>query len=142
MSWRGAQDVKIAIVIDPELPLGYLTNTVGAMAIGIGAALPSLGGVLLTDNRQFEIMNSADRPVPILKAKPEKMSELLRKLEDRPEEAIVVIFPAFARELHTFNDYEEIFPTRDLLNEKIDGIAIAGPTKWVKSVTGSFGLIR
>lgn len=33
-------DSRLAIVVNPELPVGLLANTVGAIGIGLGARLP------------------------------------------------------------------------------------------------------
>jgi hypothetical protein len=54
----------------------------------------------------------------------------------------VVPFPAFARSLHAYAEYEAAFPGRDLGEEAIDGLGLAGPAKWVKSLTGSLKLLR
>ena len=51
-------------------------------------------------------------------------------------------FPAFARSLHLYADYEAAFPDRDLSEETIDGLGLAGPAKWVRSLTGSLKLLR
>jgi hypothetical protein len=48
----------------------------------------------------------------------------------------------FARALHDYADYESAFPTRDLSGEAIDGLGLAGPSKWVRSLTGSLRLLR
>ena len=70
------------------------------------------------------------------------MSMLLEKGVSRPDGAILVAFPAFARSLHSFADYEKEFPSRTLTSEKIDGIGICGASKWVRSLTGSLKLLR
>ncbi len=142
MSLHGDGDHRLAIIVDPALPLGFLANTVGAIAVGIGAAEPGLGGVRLKDDSGFTILNSADRPMPILQADEDTMRMLLETSASRPDGAILVAFPAFARSLHSFADYEKEFPSRTLIAEKIDGLGICGPSKWVKSLTGSLKLLR
>ena len=133
---------RIAIIVDPTLPLGFLANTVATIAVGIGAAQPIFGNTVLTDAAGRSIHNSANRPVPILQATPEVIRSLLLKALPAPGEARVVAFPEFARSLHAFADYQEQFPTRDLASEAIVGLGIAGPEKWVKSLTGSLKLLR
>ena len=80
--------------------------------------------------------------MPILQADAAAIKSLLRKAADRPDGAILVAFPAFARSMHGFADYEATVPTRNLNGEKIDGIGLCGPTKWVRSLTGSLKLLR
>ena len=139
---RGEGDVRIAIVVAPDLPPGLLANTVGAVGIGIGAAMPGLGRVTLEDAAGASILASADRPVPILSAGERAMRALLVRSADRPADATVVAFPAFARALHAFTDYAARVPECALSEVKIDGIGLVGPTKWVRSLTGSLKLLR
>ncbi len=72
-------DHRIASIVDPTLPLGFLANTVATVAVGIGAAQPIFGNTVLTDAAGRSIHNSADRPVPILQAPPEVIRSLLLK---------------------------------------------------------------
>ena len=142
MSLRGTERINLAIIVDPRLSLGFVANTVGVIAIGLGAGQPGLGGLVLTDRGGTSFLTSADRPVPILEADAAAMTSLLGKAADMPDTAILVAFPAFARSMHSFADYEAAVPTRDLIGEKIDGIGLCGPTKWVRSLTGSLKLLR
>lgn len=136
------QDIRLAIVVDPNLPLGILSNTVAAISVGIGAALPELGARRLTDIRQNTIDISSNRPVPILQADPATIRLLMLKALAEPDERAIVPFPSFARSLHDYADYAAAFPKRNLEEEAIDGLGIAGPAKWVKSLTGSLKLLR
>lgn len=135
-------DKRIAIVVDPGLPLGLLANTVATIAVGLGAADPAFGNTTLIDREGRQVKNSADRPVPILQAPAEAIRALMLKAVPPPEGGVVVPFPAFARGLHAFADYRAQFPTVDLAAETIEGLGIAGPSKWVKSLTGSLKLLR
>ncbi len=137
-----SEDWRVAIVVDPSLTLGELANTVAVLGIGLGAAHPMLAGARLTDGqgRQFSI--SANRPVPVLQANPDMLAVLLLKAVPAPDGAIVAPFPRFARQLHDYRDYEAAVPERDLAAEIIDGVGLAGPSKWVRSLTGSLKLLR
>jgi Protein of unknown function (DUF2000) len=134
-----ATDKRIAIVVDPSLAIGLIANTVATIA---GAAEPAFGNVTLTDAAGRLIKNSADRPVPILQAPAEAiLATLLRALPTREGE-IVVPFPQFARSLHDFAAYQAQLAQRDLAAETIEGLGLAGPEQWVKSLTGSLKLLR
>ena len=135
-------DLCIAIIVNPALPLGLIANTVGAISIGLGAHRPELGASLLTDRQGRSIHVSANRPVPILQAGGDTIAALLLTALAHPSRGTVVPFPAFARALHAYADYEASFPDRDLADEAIDGLGLAGPRKWVKSLTGSLKLLR
>jgi len=134
--------LRIAVIVDPSLPIGLLANTVATLSVGIGAAETRFGNTVLTDAAGRAFRNSADRPVPILQATPEVMGALLLKAQPVPEGGFIVPFPRFARALHAFADYQAEFPQRDLATEVLDGLALAGPEKWVKSLTGNLKLLR
>lgn len=138
----GTDAEKIAIIVDPDLPVGLLANTVAVIAIGIGAVKPGFGGTKLTDSGGRSILNSANRPVPILQAPPSHMSELLRAALPAPEHSVVVAFPQFARSLHEFENYRRQFRTKSLGAERIEGLGLAGPERWVRSLTSSIKLLR
>lgn len=135
-------DIRIAIVVDPGLPAGLLANTVGAVAVGLGARVPALAGSRLADRDGRAIDVSANRPVPVLQAPAEAIRALMLKALAQPGERAVVPFPAFARGLHVFADYAAALPERDLGAETIDGLGLAGPERWVRSLTGAFKLLR
>jgi hypothetical protein len=137
-----SEDWRIAIVVDPSLTLGELANTVAVLGIGLGSACPWLAGARLIDGRGRQFHVSANRPVPVLQANAASLSALLLKALPPPESAIVVPFPRFARQLHDYRDYEAAVPERDLASEIIDGIGLAGSSKWVRSLTGSLKLLR
>lgn len=137
-----ALDKRIAIVVNPSLPLGLIANTVATIGIGIGAVEIEFGATVLTDAAGRTITTSANRPVPILQASNDAIRALLLKTLPSPEGALVVPFPKFARSLNVFSEYLDEFRKRDLSVEEIDGVGISGPEKWVKSLTGSLKLLR
>lgn len=135
-------DVRVAIVIDPALPPGLVANTAGAIGIGLGAAMPALAAVRLQDaaGRRFAVGSTL--PVPILKADEAALRALLLRAFPVPEGAVLVPFPRFARAIHDFASYRDAVPLRDLADEPLEGIGLAGPTAWVRSLTGSLPLLR
>ncbi|HEX6958790.1 MAG TPA: DUF2000 domain-containing protein [Ferrovibrio sp.] len=135
-------DIRIAVIVDPSLGLGFLANTVGVIAVGLGAVMPALGNTTLIDARRRVVKNSADRPLPVLQASAERIGEVLLKALPAPDGAAIVPFPAFARALHSFEEYRARFPQCDLAAERIDGLGLAGPAKWIRSLTGSLKLLR
>lgn len=137
------EDFRIAIIVNPALPLGFIANTACAIGIGLGARQTKLAAQCLgdADNRTIDI--SSRLPVPILQADGETIrAVLLKALDRREQDAAIVPFPAFARSLHDYADYEATFSAHRLAEEEIDGLGIVGPAKWVKSLTGSLKLLR
>jgi len=137
-----SEDWRVAVIVEPELSAGELANTVAVLSIGLGAAAPALAGVQLTDQAGRIFHVSAKKPVPVLQAAAADLRSLLLRALPAPEGALVVPFPRFARALHVYADYETSMPERDLSSEIIDGVGLAGPTKWIRSLTGSLKLFR
>nr|WP_321525352.1 DUF2000 domain-containing protein [uncultured Cohaesibacter sp.] len=136
-------DLRLAIVINPDMPVGLIANTASAIAIGLGARQPLLAGRSLADQAGRSVDVSSCLPVPILQATQETMAALLLKaLGSHDDAGAVVPFPAFARSMHDYADYEKAFPDRDLSDELIDGLGLVGRTKWIRSLTGSLKLLR
>jgi Protein of unknown function (DUF2000) len=135
-------DKRIVIVVDPSLAIGLIANTVATIAVGLGAVEPALGNATLTDAAGRLIKTSANRPVPILQAPAEAIRATLLEALPTREGEIVVPFPQFARNLHDFAAYQAQLAARDLATETIEGLGLAGPEKWVKSLTGSLKLLR
>jgi hypothetical protein len=135
-------DKRIVIVVDPSLAIGLIANTVATIAVGLGAVEPALGNATLTDAAGRLIKTSANRPVPILQAPAEAIRATLLEALPTREGEIVVPFPQFARSLHDFAAYQAQLAARDLATETIEGLGLAGPEKWVKSLTGSLKLLR
>ena len=134
-------DLRIAIVVNPNLALGALANTASAISVGIGAKMPEFGNRQLSDTEGRTIDISSNHPVPMLQANEAELTALLLKATSNAEGAIVP-FPCFARSLHAYSDYEAQFPERNLAVEPLDGLGLAGPAKWVRSLTGSLKLLR
>lgn len=134
-------ELSVAIILRPDLTTGILTNTAAAISIGLGSRLPVLGNQQLVDADGHAIWISSNKPVPILQADQPTLASLLHKARTT-EHGTVVPFPAFARKLHAFEDYQVQFPERQLANEALDGLGLGGPPKWVKSLTGALKLLR
>lgn len=139
---KGAGDLRLAIVLWPGLATGLLANTAATIAAGLGAAQPGLGNVTLRDRDGLSTTNSADRPIPILQADPADMRAILEKIHKTPEGLTVVVFPEFARRLHSFVEYEAEMQKRALSEGPLDGIGLCGPAQRVKSLTGALKLLR
>jgi len=135
-------DIRVAIVLDPSLPPGLLANTAAAIGIGLGAVITSLGGVVLADAAGRPFAVGSTRPVPILRANEAGLAALFQRAAPAPAGAALVPFPRFARAMHDFADYAAAVPARDLAQEPLDGLGLAGPTAWVRSLTGSLPLLR
>ncbi|WP_413651907.1 DUF2000 domain-containing protein [Pantoea sp. B65] len=135
-------DYRVAIVVNPDLSAGYSANTVATLSAGLGARFPLLLGGKLNDAAGLEIDVSSKLPIAVLQASSETLQQLLAKSAGSSGMQSVVVFPAFARQMHDFNGYAQQFSQRQLAQEPLDGIALCGPAQWVKSLTGALKLLR
>lgn len=141
-SLRGGGDIRIAVIVDPELSLGLLANTVAVIAAGLGAIHPGIGRVQITDAQGKSYWNSADRPIAVLQADGAALNEIFLRSADAPDDSAIVVFPAFARSIHSFEEYSAAAVERTISAERIEGIGIIGPGRWVRSLTGALKLLR
>lgn len=138
---RGQGDLHLVVVVDPDQAPGLLANTVATICVGLGAMHPGLGCTELRDATGTAIRASADRPVPVLQADDNVMHALLARATSLSN-VTVIAFPTFARSLHSFMDYEAEFQVRALSDQRIEGVGLCGPSKVVRSLTGSLKLLR
>lgn len=137
-----APPFRIALVVIPSLPPGLLGNLVAVITVGLGAAVPTLGGHPLSDAGGFAMRSSADRPVPVLQATSDEIAALVVRALPMPDGGAVVPFPAYARAIRSFAEYEAEFQARHLAATPLDGVGLAGPDRWVRSLTGHLKLLR
>ncbi|PLR45208.1 DUF2000 domain-containing protein [Chimaeribacter arupi] len=135
-------DYRVAIIVNPALPVGLMANTAATLAAGLGARHPQVFGGKLTDATGLEIDVSSRLPMPVLQADEATLQALLKRSEGANDIKAVVVFPAFARRMHDFDEYGQALPERNLSGETLDGIALCGPKKWVSSLTGALKLLR
>ncbi|WP_195907641.1 hypothetical protein [Actinomyces provencensis] len=48
----------------------------------------------------------------------------------------------FARRIRTFEEYRDSLTERHLKDEPLAGLGLIGPERWVRSSTGSLGLLH
>lgn len=133
---------RIAVVVDPGVPLGVLANAVGVVAAGLGAALPALAGEPLQDAAGRRFMASARVPMPVLQATPSALMKLMDAAATAEGLDALVVFPCFAREIHDFATYRATLATRDLADEPLAAVGLAGRADVVKALTRRHSLLR
>ena len=133
---------RIAVVVDPEAPLGLLANAVGVVAAGLGAAFPALAGEALQDAAGRRFMSSATVPLPVLQATPTALLALLDDAGAADGLDAVVAFPCFARQIHDFASYRAMLAMRDLAGEPLAAVGVAGRADVVRALTRRYSLLR
>ena len=138
-----ADELRVAVIVAPDMPLGLVANSVGVIAVGLGAQCPHLADGALADGGGRRFASVCNQPMPVLQADRATIRNvMLKAFARRQNGAAIVPFPAFARSIHVFADYEKALGTKSLEDEEIDGLGLAGPAAWIRSLTGSLKLLR
>ena len=132
----------VVVVVDAGLPRGVLADTVAAISIGLGAASPISGGEPLEDCDHQQVHAVSERGVPVLGAGQSVLGNALRGALPTPGGGVVAPFPVFARRIRTFEEYRDSLTERHLKDEPLAGLGLIGPERWVRSSTGSLGLLH
>jgi hypothetical protein len=129
---------RCVVVVDETLAPGLAANAAAVMAVTLGSRVPDLVGEDFTDGAGEPHAGLITTGLPVLRAPAAE----LRALRARALQAEVGVIgmPAFG---HQTNDYEEF---RALVAETDTpdylGLALYGPHKTVRRLTGSLGLLR
>jgi hypothetical protein len=135
--------MKCVIVVDANLPLGLLANTVAVLAISIGHKVDGIVGADVYDGRGTLHRGITEAVVPLLKGDSGLIRSLRAKLLTMPEEMLYSVdFCDVAQQSKHYADYLARIaetPEEDL---QYLGIAIYGEDKDVNKLTGNIGLLR
>jgi hypothetical protein len=133
-------DIKIALIIDPELPVGLIANTAAVLALTLGHRIDGLIGPDIPDGSGQIHVGITTLPLPILIADP----DAIRTLRARAVESglLVVDFCDAAQTTTAYNAYTDALREAPAADLRYLGIAICGARKPVNKLTGSLPLLR
>jgi hypothetical protein len=131
-------DTRCVLVLDEALAPGKAANAAAVMAMTLGTKVPLMIGDDFPDGAGALHPGLYREGLPILKAPADTLRELRAKAV--AAEVGVIGFPVNG---HQTNDYEEFVA---MLGESADvsylGLALYGPAKTVRKLTGSLPLLR
>lgn len=137
------QNKKCVMVIDENLPLGFIANTSAIMGITLGKYIPEAIGPQVLDKNKNSHLGIIQFPVPILKASKEKLKEIREELFDsKYAELIVVDFSDVAQSCNDYDDFIEKINATEEQDITYFGIGICGSKKLINKLTGSLPLLR
>jgi len=136
---RLAKETRTAIVIDDELPTGLAANAAAVLAATLGHRIEHLVGPDGTDAAGSIHAGITTVNLPVLAAPADRLPELADQA--RGLGLFVVAFTDLAQAQRTYDDYlaHLAATTPDAL--RLRGIAIHGPTRPVRTVSGSLPLL-
>jgi hypothetical protein len=130
--------MKCVVVVDEDLAPGKAANAAAVMAMTLGTKVPDLIGEDFADGAGTAHAGLFRYGLPVLKAPAEQLRELRAKAV--AAEVGVIGMPVNGQQT---NDYDEFV---SMLASSVDvaylGLALYGPPKTVRKLTGSLGLLR
>ncbi|AKG33423.1 DUF2000 domain-containing protein [Paenibacillus durus] len=135
--------MKVAIVIDKELPIGFAANTAAVLGVSLGNLASEIIGPDVKDADERIHRGITSKSIPILGGTKEQLKIIREKLNG--EEFADLIFVDFSQIAQKSLDYATYtHKLQQTPGEDIEylGCALYGPEKKIKHLTGSIGLLR
>lgn len=133
---------KCVIVIDKELPLGFIANTAAVLSLSIGKRHPEMIGNDIPDHAGDLHQGITVLPVPILKGTVASLQTLREALKPHEPELTVIDLISATRTTQNYTEYSHEMKTTSLDKLVYVGIALYGSKKLVNKFTGNLGLLR
>jgi len=135
--------MKCVIVVDANLPIGLLTNTVAVLAVSIGRNVDGIVGDDVYDGDGTLHKGITEAVIPLLKGDRELIRALRTKLQSMPEKKLFSVdFCDTAQQSKHYAEYRARLAETPESELRYLGIAISGEDKDVNKLTGSIGLLR
>ena len=140
MDW---QNEKCVMVLDEDLPRGFLANTAAILGITLGKKRPEVVGADVTDQSGSEHPGIIEFPVPILRGTRPAIKQLREALyQPEFQDLTVVDFSDLAQGCRTYDEFIEKMGRAPEDTLQYLGIAVCGAKKKVNKLTGSMPLLR
>lgn len=133
---------RCVIVVDETLAAGFAANAAAVLALTLGARLPDLPGPPVVDAAGRRHPGLIPIGLPVLRASTAALADVHRRALAADPAVGVVAFPAVGQ---TTTDYAEFCAAVQATTEperSLAGLALAGPARAVRRLTGSLGLLR
>jgi Protein of unknown function (DUF2000) len=131
---------RLVIVVDEALAPGLAANAAAVVAFTLGAQLPGLRGPDVADADGGALPGLIPIGLPILRAP----SGALTALHAGAVEADlgVVAMPVFGHQTNDYDEFRELVARTPGAELRFLAVAVHGPRRQVRRLTGSFGLLR
>ena len=125
-----SNEKKCVVLLDASLPSGVAANTAAILGMSLGKEWPEAVGPSVTDRSGYRHAGIVQIPIPVLKATPEQIQDILCKL-NQPEfqDMEAVDFSDLAQGCKTYDEFIEKWPRR-----KVKAfITLASPCAGIKN---------
>jgi hypothetical protein len=133
---------KCVVIVDQEMPVGFITNTAAVLSLSIGKQHPEIIGQDMVDYNGNPHQGITVLPVPILKGTAPLLHEIREKLRPYEHELTVVDLITATRTTQNYAQYSEKMLATPIEQLSYCGIALYGTKKLVNKFTGNLGLLR
>lgn len=133
-------EIKSVIVVDSELPVGVVANTVAYLGVTLGQRMEDCLRPDVVDSAGQTHAGMAQVVLPILQAPREALTQIQRRAA--AEDVLVIGFSNAAQSSGLYEEYAAKIATMPLEELFFLGLAIHGPKKAINKLTGSLPLLR
>lgn len=127
------------IVLNKQLAAGAAANAAAVLSMSLGAQYPELIGPDVADADGGQHRGITQVPIPVLAAELSRLSELAQAGD---EEVAVFGFTDTAARSRTYADYETSLAELSGGSLEYFGVALSGPKKKLRALTGALPLFR
>lgn len=131
---------RCVLVLDEALPPGLAANAAAVLAVSIGARFPQLPGRDLVDADGSAHPGLIPMGLPVLSAPAERLTALRAAALDRGLD--VIDFPTSGQQTTDYDAFAAAVAASPTAALTLLGVALCGPSKPVRKLTGGFPLLR
>lgn len=130
---------KCVLVIDKDLPLGVIANTIAVLTLSLGKAHPELVGENITNRDGTGHLGITRIPIPVLASSNEEIKIIRDKLQSV---TTLVDFSNIAKGTKSYEEYSSAIAKTEAKDIEYLGIAVYGDKKVIAKYTGNMRLMR
>lgn len=136
-------DLKCAVVLDAELPIGVAANIAAIMGVSLGKRFPGIVGADVYDAEGSRHAGIVEVPIPVLKATERDLEDLRARVSSTDENEVAVVdFTDIAQGCKEYDEYiVKMGNTKDAEIAYL-GLLLVGRKKAINKLVGSLPLLR
>jgi hypothetical protein len=140
MSENGSGPERCVIVVDESLPAGLAANAAAVLAVTLGADCPALAGEDFADASGRVHRGLIPMGLPVLRASATDLASLRTRADD--DGVSVIAMPTFGQQTNDYDEFRSRVAETTAEELRYLGVALYGEKRAVRSLTGSFALLR
>ena len=136
-------DLKCAVVMDAELPIGVAANIAAIMGVSLGKRFPGIVGADVYDAEGDRHAGIVEVPIPVLKATGRDLRDFRTRASSIDEDELAVVdFTDVAQGCKEYDEYIAKMGVAKDAEIAYLGLLLVGKKKAVNKLVGSLPLLR